>query len=110
VLDDNDGDDDADNGNNKTKTKRLSSICPHCGKKGHSTTRSKKCSLYVAKDAVAVPQQGFVLDKDENTKAWNDDAAEDLEAFDSLPFENDPVEDEDGDEEMQVMGIMQGTL
>ena len=31
------------NNNNKNRIARKSVICKHCGKKGHSTTRSKKC-------------------------------------------------------------------
>ena len=31
------------NPNNKNCNKRKSVVCKHCGKKGHSTTRSKKC-------------------------------------------------------------------
>jgi hypothetical protein len=69
---------------NARTTKKPPPICPFCGKKGHCTTRSKQCLHYngLPKDHTTVPINA------EAERLNDDDNAEEIEAFDALPFSN----------------------
>jgi hypothetical protein len=60
------------------------SVCPHCGKKGHKTSRSSKCTRYVPKVEGSKP----ICDLNDVHKA-DRQAAEDLENFDAQPLGHD---------------------
>lgn len=80
----------------KKKKSRSAIVCPHCGKKGHTTTKSKQCLQYVA--AINNNNAPPVLPSDNN--ALDDgDAAEDLDAFDSMQLVHAPNINSDDEED-----------
>ena len=78
----------------KKKKSRSAIVCPHCGKKGHSTTKSKQCLQYKA-----ATNNGPPVMSSANNILDDGDAAEDLDAFDSMQLvdaANNNSDDEDG--------------
>ena len=87
----------------KVKRKRQVSVCPHpfCGKKGHKTTKSKRClanpdrlkkeGLEAAAEAAVAAIQESEDAADNGTSTFDpddsNDAANDLAEYESQPFE-----------------------
>jgi hypothetical protein len=76
----------------RRRQQRTTVVCPHCGKKGHATKRSKQCTQYVPTSTArtaALPEPGNLSDTD---------AAEDIEHFEDLLrlHDVDTMDDEDG--------------
>jgi hypothetical protein len=68
------------------KINRNAVTCPHCGKKGHATVRSKKCLHYAGGQQQGVAQAQQAPADGEN----NIDPADDIDAMDSMPLVADP--------------------
>jgi hypothetical protein len=82
---------------------RAGMVCPHCGKKGHTTIRSANCLHYVPK---AAAQQQVVTAPMEHEVLAPEDHADDLDAFDALPL-LDPGDSNDMDKEQEgVSGVL----
>ena len=65
-------------------------VCPHCGKKGHSTTRSKKCDYYNGGKPDPPHHQQVPLNDPPITSAIDPpDNALDMERHDSMPPQDD---------------------
>jgi len=91
----------------KNKPSRTTVICPRCGKKGHKTTKSKKCDFHVNDNKDAAVQ-----DPPQDTQQHQRDAVE-LHLLDQMSFDdtaNDTFFDEadhgevsDGDVDVQCV-------
>jgi hypothetical protein len=89
----------------KNKTNRALLQCVHCGKKGHTTTRSKQCLQYV--QPATNGQQLVVAHPPPPTEDQHmaaEDDAEDLDAFDGLPLLNQAADDDVMDDLEGVAG------
>lgn len=81
---------DDDNGNTNARSRRkqqMAAVCKHCGKKGHSTTRSKKCLHHKDQrgtDATAATAAKLLADMDD---------ADEVDQLDSMPLVDDPPSD-----------------
>jgi hypothetical protein len=77
-----------------TRARRVTPVCPHCGKKGHTTTRSKKC-LHHKRPGGDPPVGGTALQDPPPVLAALLQArnADDADRMDSLPFQDDPPSD-----------------
>jgi hypothetical protein len=95
---DDDEEEDPDNPAPRKKRSHGPVVCPHCGKKGHKTTKSSRCLLYVVPETAAI-----IPDNDDDTDAMKD-AAEDLMNYESIVFEQDAGSS--GDDE----GIIRSTI
>ena len=78
--------------------------CPHCGKKGHSTTRSKHCLHYKDKNNSVAPVATEPTEDDNQSI----DPAEDLDRYEGLLLEATGTEDannnsNDQEGEVQVL-------
>ena len=83
---------------NNTRNKRTSVVCKHCGKKGHSTTRSKKCLKHKNNNNQQPPvQQAEAQAPDPAPQQLTDDAVEtaanDIDKWDAMPL--DAADDDD---------------
>jgi hypothetical protein len=82
------------NKNNKNKRRRTNAtICPHCQKEEHSTTRSRKCLKYTANKTPAVQAQ--VRNNEQGEEFDNGDilpidASADVDSYDKEPLVEDP--------------------
>jgi hypothetical protein len=54
MQDDDEEEEEGEQGGRRKRTKKAPIVCPHCGKKGHKTTASKKCLRHVPKNAAGV--------------------------------------------------------
>ena len=101
---------------------RRTVTCAHCGKKGHTTTRSKKCLKHkdnIRKKSATVTT---VVAADPQTVISDNNDADDIDALDAMPLTDDPPldaslaefedcntwsdNDGDADEDGQVFGII----
>jgi hypothetical protein len=94
-------------------------VCPHCGKKGHKTTGSKKCLFYRGNNSVPVvpivpPAPGGVVVPTASDVA---DDADEQYRDDSLPLTDDPPSDisisaflDDGDMSDDEQDMQSGVL
>jgi hypothetical protein len=95
-----------DNRPPRNKAKTL--VCPHCGKKGHSTMRSKKCLHHNGPPPTAVPAFASLPTVEEEEEeaaeatggpvasaARNSlaQAIRDMDNYDSYPLQDDPPSD-----------------
>ena len=62
-------------------------ICPHCNRKGHSTTRSRQCLYHNGMPRNIPLAAASMAVVDENAQR---DDADDLDAMDSMPLQDDP--------------------
>lgn len=92
--------------NGRPKNNRKNAVCPHCGKTGHSTKRSKQCLLYngaptaIPAAAAGLPEENSVDDDPTSTgpiatAARNSlaQAIRDMNNYDSYPLTDDPPSD-----------------
>jgi hypothetical protein len=77
--------------------KKAPAVCPYCGKKGHSTTRSTKCLHYKAagQPAGGAPTAALQVPVATDELLNADDEADDMEVFDGMPL-TDGAPDADG--------------
>jgi hypothetical protein len=90
-------DDDGENRNDdqpRRKRNKVQGPCPHCGKEGHSTKRSRKCLHYSGSNKVA--RAPLATDDDAV------DPVDDIDAMDSLPLVADPFQ-RDTEEDVEAM-------
>jgi hypothetical protein len=71
----------------RPKKNRTSLVCPHCGKKGHATTRSSKCLHYKGGGQAVRPARAQQL---QDLDGEYVDPADDIDAMDALPLVRDP--------------------
>jgi hypothetical protein len=109
-----------------TKTKRKSyarSICPFCGKKGHTTKKSKHCTAAanngtnIAAVDILHPLLAAAAYNPEDTGLDADrDAADDVEAYDSFPLDDDDDASFydcgtfDADSDIEDVGVIRAVL
>ena len=91
----------------KAKTNHKDSLCPHCGRKGHVSKRSKQC-LYHS----GTPKQSDIptAATAQEPPADNNDAAEDIDGYDRLPLQPDSVDTDDDEADVIRVGVQVATL
>jgi hypothetical protein len=115
-----DASDDDDNGNRPARPpkKKMNAVCRHCGKKGHSTTRSKKC-LYYGQNNTTGTTNFAVVPADPILAAQDRAAAADQARMDMLPLTDDPPSDLslndfqdccEWDSDIEDVGMLTGTI
>ena len=94
-----------DDGDKKTRATSSNTICPHCGLKGHKTTRSKKCRAnptnknynpnLLPENVHSIPNQAAMPPE----SALEELEQEDIDKLDQMPFTDDgPGIDYEADE------------
>jgi hypothetical protein len=78
----------------ETRKKTANKVCPHCKRKGHTTTRSRQCLLYNGKPT-NVPAAAAAVPVTTANAARNqlNDAVHDVANFDCFPLTDDPPSD-----------------
>jgi hypothetical protein len=97
MMDDIGDDDQQANRQQQKKPRKNVVICPHCGRKGHSTTRSKKCAHYQEQppvDTTAATGAPRRMEHINGTAEWNADAADDLDDYATV-FLKEPTSNPD---------------
>jgi hypothetical protein len=100
-------DDNGDNGGPRPparKKKTNQQPCKHCGKKGHTTTRSVQCLMHVPPLPRGQQQQQCVVVTLEDQHMAAEDDADDLDAFDALPLSGLDTGDDEVMEDVQATG------
>jgi hypothetical protein len=82
----------------RPKKRKVPSVCKYCGKKGHTTTKSKKCLWHnnpqgAAAAAAVAAEQGHDPTAVLFAALAAEDDADELDNMDSMPLEDDPPSD-----------------
>jgi hypothetical protein len=115
ILGDSDEDDNGDRPTKKQRRNPRNGTCKHCGKKGHSTTRSKSCLHYKERNSTPGEPGGAAAAPPVAANEEDDDDAEDLDNYESLlllaqadgsAIGASKSSDDDQDREVQVLAII----
>jgi hypothetical protein len=79
------------NNNNNNRTRRMVPTCKSCGKKGHATSRSKKCPNNSGATVPAAAQPVALFAATNNSLTDDDDLAE-CQLYDAVPLVDDPTQ------------------